>query len=143
MVYLSTVRRVKFSELTEEFKGRHMRNLIETIKINIIHGRPYHPLSQGNCKRSNRLFRQNNNFRGTNRNGFNWAESPTIIEYESNTSLKRILKSITAAEFTTDVPIYGQDENICKSDVRRLKQKHKLASFNDMNTFCQPKKRKR
>ncbi|MES9901347.1 MAG: hypothetical protein ABW168_01535 [Sedimenticola sp.] len=100
----------------KEFEGE-VKSLVDTSGIKLIHGRPYHPQSQGKCERSNRTLKAKIRFSTRRRRGFNWAKSILNVANAINTTPKRVLGNLSPFKIYHG-RAYGPNR-LCTRDNRR------------------------
>ena len=107
-----------------EFQGISIRRLLEKHDIKMVHGRPYHPQSQGKCERSNQTLRRKITFRCRMKEGFNWVSGLQNIAHSINTLPKRVLGNMTPFE------VYFRRNNTSKEslDEKDIKDRIKKAN---------------
>ena len=118
-----------------EFKGREMTELIQKYNIKMIHGRLYHPQSQGKAERSNQELRKRIRAASSQKSGFIWVEGLSNIAFEINTSVKRILGNLTPFQAYHGRSHSGsRSQSISKNEMNKRIRKAKYKYTNKLTS---------
>ena len=115
---------IHYSVVTEQSSKENLKNWWKKHKIKVVHGRPYHPESQGKVERNNALIKRKLKYLISTKQGANWVKELPKVCYALNSAPKE------AIGYLTPISVYFW---LSEKSADRMREKAKYASLKSTN----------